>query len=109
MSTAPTTLSNRLAAEEGKTTVSTPDTLGDSPPAFVATPTDHEVDELVTYIREASAPAPEADIDEAASYWIADTMSPLTAQSAVSPLFDYALLFLFLPAISPLPAARGRI
>lgn len=83
MTSAPTGLSDRLGTEESNTGANTPDTLGDDPPAFVATPTNQEVEELVTYIREASAPAPEADLDETASYWDADTMAPLSAQSAV--------------------------
>lgn len=100
MPPAPTSIPSRLGTED-PSSVNTPDTLADDPPPYVEPPSARDVDDLVTYIREASAdqdrPAtPPGDDDQHqdkqdqedasywdASYWDAAAMAPLSARSAV--------------------------
>ena len=87
MPPAPSSIPSRLGTQE-PSTANTPDTLADDPPPYVEPLSAHEVDDLVSYVREASAERPVADDedDEDTDYWDAAAMAPFSARSLVCSL-----------------------
>jgi 2-hydroxy-dATP diphosphatase / coenzyme A diphosphatase len=84
MPPAPSSIPSRLGTQE-PSSANTPDTLADDPPPYVEPLSARDVEDLVTYVREASAEPPAADEDEEeeASYWDAAAMAPFSARSLV--------------------------
>ncbi|KAH7376052.1 peroxisomal coenzyme A diphosphatase [Plectosphaerella cucumerina] len=107
MPPAPSSIPSRLGTQE-PSSANTPDTLADDPPPYVEPLSARDVEDLVTYVREASAEPPAADEDEEeeASYWDAAAMAPFSARSLAAIARLRAYRPPPLPVWDRLPASR---